>query len=241
MTDEPRAAGVRFDDNRLVLEQYRDRASIYYSFPGAAPDSFRADGRTAEGTSATLSLTEALHARIRPSSRRRTSCARGRRELPRRTRPPWTTRRQPNRPGPRRRDRHPRPADATDPPSPGTTAATQIPGGSIKGRTTRRWRRSANSGGAGPARNGRFRSGPDLAGRHPGPLLTMEADGEVGEPETLNHSGGAPAGYRSPSCPPALWPRRLSWRIAHWHAYQLAGVSGRTGGYGLDLDAACGW
>ncbi|MEV7233712.1 hypothetical protein AB0N06_06890 [Streptomyces sp. NPDC051020] len=58
MTDEPRTASVRFDDNRLVLERYRDENGIYYAFPD--------DGRTAAGPSVALSLTEALHARVRP-------------------------------------------------------------------------------------------------------------------------------------------------------------------------------
>lgn len=243
MTDEPRAAGVRFDDNRLVLEQYRDQAGIYYSFPGAAPDSFRADGRTTEGTSAALSLTEALHARIRPVGTAENVLRAWSQGVPAGHGRPGRPDDSRTDPGPRRRDRHPRPADATDPLPRGRRLPLRDPG------RRRRSRRDTGGGGGPrtpggdrPARNGRTRSGPDLAGRHPGPLLHDgggRRSGRTGDPGQLR---GAPAWVPVSELPTTpLWPRRLSWRIAHWHTSGWPAYPAELADTVWDLDAACGW
>ena len=67
-----------------------------------------------------------------------------------------------------------------------------------------------------------------------GHYFTMEADGEVGAPETLDNYGGAPAWVPVSELPvhPALAPPAVlaDRPLAH---RRLADVSGGTGGFGL--------
>ncbi|MET7490917.1 NUDIX domain-containing protein [Streptomyces sp900116325] len=248
MTDEPRTAGVRFDDNRLVLEQYRDDSGIYYSFPGvglsSAPGSFRADGRTAGGTSAALSLTEALHARIRPVGTAENVLRAWSQGAP--------------------------PQDTAALDDPTTAEPTRVRGGAIVIRD-RRMLLIHFPGDDGchyeiPGGGVEADETPEVAavrelreetglhgtvvrevariwrGGTRGHYFTMEADGEVGAPETLDNYGGAPAWVPVSELPTTpLWPRRLSWRIAHWHSAGWPASPAELADSVWDLDAACGW
>ncbi|MFF1837308.1 NUDIX domain-containing protein [Streptomyces sp. NPDC058231] len=236
MTGEPRTASVRFEDGRLVLERHRDESGIYYAFPGC--------GRTAAGPSVALSLTEALHARIRPVGTAE-QVLRG-----------WS------------QGALPQEAAALDDPT--AAAPSRVRGGAIVIRDRRILLIGFDEDGqrhfeipGGGVETGET---PEAAavrelreetalrgtvvrevariwrGSTRGHYFTMETEGEVGAPETLDNYGGAPVWVpvtELPSTP--VWPRRLSWRIAHWHDSGWPVPPAELADSVGDLDAACAW
>lgn len=69
----------------------------------------------------------------------------------------------------------------------------------------------------------------------------MEAEGEVGALEDLDISGiplWVPVD-RLPTTP--LWPRRLAWRIAHWHTAGWPNRPTELADSIRDLRAHCDW
>jgi 8-oxo-dGTP pyrophosphatase MutT (NUDIX family) len=71
-------------------------------------------------------------------------------------------------------------------------------------------------------------------------LLT--AEGQTGAAEELDNHGGAPVWIpvdRLPVTP--VWPRRLAWRIAHWHATAWPDRPAELADSIHDLRAPCAW
>ncbi|MGQ4449821.1 NUDIX domain-containing protein [Streptomyces griseus] len=213
MTAETRPVTVRFDADQLVLELRHDAEGAYYAFP---------DGRSgAPGAPrVALSLAEAVHARIRPAGTAETVLR------------AWAD--GTARPGPVPPD-----DPAAVPPVRVRAGAIvirdgamllirfeedgapyyEIPGGGVEEGETpeeavvRELDEETGLTGA---------VGPEVArvwkgGRHEHYFL-VAATGEVGAPETLDNYGGAPVWIPLEHLPDTpLWPRRLSWRIEHWH------------------------
>ncbi|MFD4023863.1 NUDIX domain-containing protein [Streptomyces sp. NPDC058576] len=214
MTAETRAVTVRFDAGKLVLEPRHDAEGPHYVFP---------DGHSAgPGTPrAALPLAEAVHARIRPAGTAETVLR------------AWAEGAAPE-----------GPVALVDPAAvePVRVRAGaivirdgavllirfteedggshyEIPGGGVEEGETPETavlrELDEETGLAGTV-------GPEVArvwkdGRHEHYFL-VSATGETGRPETLDNYGGAPVWVpveRLPATP--LWPRRLSWRIEHWH------------------------
>jgi len=70
----------------------------------------------------------------------------------------------------------------------------------------------------------------------------LDADGEVGAPEGLDNYGGAPVWVPVAALPHTpLWPRRLSWRIAHWHTAGWPAHPAELADSIEDLQAPCTW
>ncbi|MET9924072.1 MULTISPECIES: NUDIX domain-containing protein [unclassified Streptomyces] len=213
MTAENRLVTVRFDADKLILELRHDAEGAYHAFPDARSG-------TADAQHVALSLAEALHARIRPS---------GTAEAVLRA---WAEGGGP--PGPVTLD-----DPATVPPvrvragaivirdgamllirfEEDGTAYYEIPGGGVEAGETPETavlrELDEETGLAGTV-------GPEVArvwkaGRHEH-YFVVTATGEVGPPETLDNYGGTPVWIPVEHLPTtALWPRRLSWRIEHWH------------------------
>ncbi|MFV5994509.1 NUDIX domain-containing protein [Streptomyces sp. NPDC056231] len=233
MADEPRTTGVRFDDNRLVLERYRDESGIYYTFPGG--------DRTAAGPSVALSLAEALHARIRPVG----TAEQVLRAWSEGTLPPDTTvLDDPTSVAPNRvrggaiviRDRRMLLIRTPE-------RHYEIPGGGVETGETpevaavRELREETGLRGTVVREVARIWRNGNL-----GHYFTMEAEGEVGAPETLDNYGGVPVWVPVSELPTTpLWPRRLSWRIAHWHGSDWPAQPAELADSVWDLDAECGW
>ncbi|AEN13425.1 MULTISPECIES: NUDIX domain-containing protein [unclassified Streptomyces] len=70
----------------------------------------------------------------------------------------------------------------------------------------------------------------------------LAADGDTGAPEELDNQGGTPVWIpvdRLPATP--LWPRRLAWRIAHWHTAGWPERPAELADSIHDLAADCTW
>jgi 8-oxo-dGTP pyrophosphatase MutT (NUDIX family) len=70
----------------------------------------------------------------------------------------------------------------------------------------------------------------------------MDAEGEVGDTDALDNYGGAPAWVPVEELPTApIWPRRLAWRIAHWHPAAWPAPPMELADSIEDLHADCHW
>ncbi|MFF7330183.1 NUDIX domain-containing protein [Streptomyces sp. NPDC008150] len=70
----------------------------------------------------------------------------------------------------------------------------------------------------------------------------VAAEGEVGAPETLDNYGGVPAWLPVAGLPGTpVWPRRLAWRLAHWHRTGWPDRPAELADGIEDLTAPCGW
>lgn len=213
MTAEPHAVTVRFDADKLVLEPRYDDEGPHYVFPdghGGDPGAPRA----------ALTLAEAVHARIRPAG------------TAERILRAWAEGTPPRGPvGPE--------DPAAVPPVRVRAGAIvirdgamllirfeedgapyyEIPGGGVEAGETPEGavvrELVEETGLAGTV-------GPEVArvwkGGRREHYFTVSATGGIGPPETLDNYGGTPVWIPVEHLPDTpLWPRRLSWRIEHWH------------------------
>ncbi|MEU5327897.1 NUDIX domain-containing protein [Streptomyces parvus] len=237
MTAETRPVTVLFDADKLILELHHDAEGAYHAFPGA-------HSGAADEPRVALPLEEALHARIRPAGTAETVLR------------AWAEGAAPQ-----------GPVALVDPsavPPVRVRAGAvviregamllirfeedggshyEIPGGGVEeGETPEEaaLRELGEETGLGGT------VGPRIArvwkdGRHEHYFL-VSATGEVGPPETLDNYGGTPAWVpvdRLPATP--LWPRRLSWRIEHWHRTGWPERPAELADSITELGPACGW
>ncbi|MFH9606054.1 NUDIX domain-containing protein [Streptomyces sp. NPDC017448] len=237
-TRPPTSAAVLFDADKLVLELRHDAEGAYHAFPD--------DGPGAPGAPrVALSLEEALHARIRPA---------GTAEAVLRA---WAE------------GAAPRGAVALADPSAAPPVRVragavvirngavllirfteedgashyEIPGGGVEEGETPETavvrELDEETGLAGTV-------GPEIArvwkdGRHEHYFL-VAATGEVGPPETLDTYGGVPVWVPVEELPATpLWPRRLSWRIEHWHRTGWPERPAELADSITELGPPCGW
>lgn len=72
--------------------------------------------------------------------------------------------------------------------------------------------------------------------------FTVSTTGEIGPPETLDNYGGAPVWIPVEHLPGTpLWPRRLSWRIEHWHRTGWPGRPAELADSITELHRPCSW
>lgn len=237
MTAETGPVTVRFDADKLILELRHDAEGAYYAFP---------DGRsgTADAPRVALSLAEALHARIRPAGTAETVLH------------AWAG-------GAAPQDPVPLDDPSAVPPvrvragaivirdgamllirfEEGGAPFYEIPGGGVEeGETPEAAvvrELDEETGLAGTV-------GPEVArvwkGGRREHYFTVTATGEVGPPESLDNHGGIPAWVpveRLPVTP--LWPRRLSWRIEHWHRAGWPDRPAELADSITELGRPCGW
>ncbi|MGQ4727253.1 NUDIX domain-containing protein [Streptomyces sp. Ju416(a)] len=237
MTAETRPVTVLFEADKLILELHHDAEGTYHAFPGA-------HARAADAPRVALSLEEALHARIRPAGTAETVLR------------AWARGAAPQ-----------GPVTLVDPSAvppvrvragavvirdgavllirfdEGGGSHYEIPGGGVEeGETPEEaaLRELGEETGLGGT------VGPRIArvwkdGRHEHYFL-VSATGEVGPPETLDNYGGTPAWVpvdRLPATP--LWPRRLSWRIEHWHRTGWPERPAELADSITELGPPCGW
>ncbi|MYX15664.1 NUDIX domain-containing protein [Streptomyces sp. SID8374] len=237
MTAEPHLVNPHFDGDRLILEERREAGYVRYTFPGTA---------TPPGPPHALSLAEALHARIWPA---------GTAEVVLRA---WAAGGGPggsvevDDPAavpPVRvragaiviRDGHMLLIRFQEPDEDGPYF--EIPGGGVETGETpeeaavRELREETGLRGSVRREVARIWKG----GRHEHYFL-MTAEGSPGAPETLDTYGGTLAWIPVPELPTtALWPRRLSWRIAHWHQTGWPAHPAELADSITDLRAPCTW
>ncbi|MFJ7061553.1 NUDIX domain-containing protein [Streptomyces microflavus] len=237
MTAEPRLVEPRFDGVRLVLEEHRDAGPVRYAFPGTA---------TPSGPPHALSLDEALHARIWPVGTAETvlrawaegAGPTGAVEVD-----------DPSAVPPVRvragailiRDGHLLLIRFKDPDEDGPYY--EIPGGGVEtGETAgeaavRELREETGLLGSVGREVARVWKG----GRHEHYFL-MTAEGRIGPHETLDTHGGTPVWIPVAELPATpLWPRRLSWRIEHWHRTGWPAHPAELADSITDLRAPCTW
>ena len=235
MTVEP-MVDVRFDDTGLVAtETPGEEGTFLLPRPGhRAPD----------GTWRSLSLSEALHARIRPVGSAEAVLREWVRAGPVRTTVPWD---DPAATDPVRvragavviRDDHMLLIGVEDVGEP----FYEIPGGGVEeGETPRAavlrelWEETRLEGAvvgevAQVWKDGRREH-----------YFLLDAEGEVGALEDLDTGGGVPRWIpvdRLPTAP--VWPRRLAWRIAHRHATGWPTRPIELADSIRDLRAPCDW
>lgn len=237
MTAEPHLVEPRFDDDRLVLEERRDAGPVRYAFPGTT---------TPPGPPHALSLDEALHARIWPVGTAETvlrAWAQG-------AGPTGAVEvDDPAAVPPVRvragailiRDGHLLLIRFQDPDEDGPYY--EIPGGGVEAGETpeeaavRELREETGLLGSVGREVARVWKG----GRYEHYFL-MTAEGRVGPPETLDTYGGTPAWIPVAELPTTpLWPRRLSWRIEHWHRTGWPAHPAELADSITDLRAPCTW
>ncbi|WP_411079826.1 NUDIX domain-containing protein [Streptomyces sp. cmx-18-6] len=238
MTAEPHLVNPHFDGDRLVLEERRDAGRVRYVFPGTStpPEALHA-----------LSLDEALHARIQPA---------GTAELVLRA---WAQRgagaasavevHDPAALAPVRvragaiviRDGRMLLLHFREPEVGGPHF--EIPGGGVEAGETpeeaavRELREESGLHGT----IGREVARVWRGGRHEHYFL-MTAEGRVGPLETLDTYGGVPVWVPVADLPATpLWPRRLSWRIEHWHRTGWPAHPAELADSIEDLQAPCTW
>lgn len=237
MTAEPHLVEPRFDDDRLVLEERRDAGPVRYAFPGTT---------TPPGPPHALSLDEALHARIWPVGTAETvlrAWAQG-------AGPTGAVEvDDPAAVPPVRvragailiRDGHLLLIRFQDPDEDGPYY--EIPGGGVEAGETpeeaavRELREETGLLGSVGREVARVWKG----GRYEHYFL-MTAEGRVGPPETLDTYGGTPVWIPVAELPTTpLWPRRLSWRIEHWHRTGWPAHPAELADSITDLRAPCTW
>ncbi|MFF3992046.1 NUDIX domain-containing protein [Streptomyces cyaneofuscatus] len=240
MTAEPHLVNPHFDGDRLVLEERHDGGSLRYAFPGTTTPP--------PGPLHALSLDEALHARLWPAGTAEAvlrawaegSGPCGTAEVPVHDPaavPPVRVRagaivirdghmllihfREPDEGGPH----------------------FEIPGGGVEPGETpeeaavRELREETGLHGS----VGREVARVWKEGRHEHYFL-MAAEGHLGAPETLDTYGGAPVWIPVAELPTTpLWPRRLSWRIEHWHRTGWPAHPAELADSITDLQAHCTW
>ncbi|MFJ8560648.1 NUDIX domain-containing protein [Streptomyces microflavus] len=237
MTAEPQLVEPRFDGDRLVLEERRDAGPVRYAFPGTA---------TPPGPPHALSLDEALHARIWPVGTAETvlrAWAEG-------AGPTGAVQvDDPAAVPPVRvragailiRDGHLLLIRFQDPDEDGPYY--EIPGGGVEAGETpeeaavRELREETGLLGSVGREVARVWKG----GRYEHYFL-MTAEGRIGPPETLDTYGGTPVWTPVAELPATpLWPRRLSWRIEHWHRTGWPAHPAELADSITDLRAPCTW
>ncbi|MER8196187.1 NUDIX domain-containing protein [Streptomyces microflavus] len=237
MTAEPHLVEPRFDGDRLVLEERRDAGPVRYAFPGTA---------TPPGPPHALSLDEALHARIWPVGTAETvlrAWAEG-------AGPTGAVQvDDPAAVPPVRvragailiRDGHLLLIRFQDPDDDGPYY--EIPGGGVEAGETpeeaavRELREETGLFGSVGREVARVWKG----GRYEHYFL-MTAEGRIGPPETLDTYGGTPVWIPVAELPATpLWPRRLSWRIEHWHRTGWPAHPAELADSITDLRAPCTW
>ncbi|MEV1090910.1 NUDIX domain-containing protein [Streptomyces microflavus] len=237
MTAEPHLVEPRFDGDRLVLEERRDAGPVRYAFPGTT---------TPPGPPHALSLDEALHARIWPVGTAETvlrAWAQG-------AGPTGAVEvDDPAAVPPVRvragailiRDGHLLLIRFQDPDEDGPYY--EIPGGGVEAGETpeeaavRELREETGLLGSVGREVARVWKG----GRYEHYFL-MTAEGRIGPPETLDTYGGTPVWIPVAELPATpLWPRRLSWRIEHWHRTGWPAHPAELADSITDLRAPCTW
>ncbi|MFD7546851.1 NUDIX domain-containing protein [Streptomyces sp. NPDC059816] len=239
MTDDPPSARVQLDGTGLALVRHVDEDATY-SFPRRGPGR----GRTPDGTPCVLPLAEALHARIRPLTTAETVLR------------DWATGRTP--PG----------TVPWDDPTAGRPVRVraggivirdgrmlligfeedgepfyEIPGGGVEdgeeppAAVVRELREE--TGLTVRVRREVARVWKDGRREH---YFLLEAEGRIGPREELDNHGGTPTWIPLDELPTtALWPKRLGWRIAHWHATNWPARPAELADGIHDLRADCTW
>ncbi|WP_327131650.1 NUDIX domain-containing protein [Streptomyces sp. NBC_01343] len=231
MDSDPRALRVRIEADGLHLTRGREAGGVYYVLPGADA----VDGATA------LPLAEALHARIRPVGSAEAVLRGWTRGAP----PPYVAFEDPAAREPVRvragaiviRDGRILLIRFTD------EAYYEIPGGGVEAgespqaAAVRELREESGLAGAVVAEVARIWK--DGRREH---YFTLDAEGELGPPETLDTYGGIPVWVPVEELPRTpVWPRHLAWRIAHWHRTGPPARPAELADSVEDLRAPCDW
>ncbi|MET7874649.1 NUDIX domain-containing protein [Streptomyces cyaneofuscatus] len=238
MTAEPHLVEPHFDGDRLILEERHDGGFLRYAFPGTTTPP--------PGPPHALSLDEALHARLWPAGTAETvlrAWAQGVGPIdavevddpaavpPVRVRAGAIL----------IRDGHLLLIRLQDPDEDGPYY--EIPGGGVKAGETpeeaavRELREETGLHGS----VGREVARVWKEGRYEHYFL-MTAEGRIGPPETLDTYGGTPVWIPVAELPTTpLWPRRLSWRIEHWHRTGWPAHPAELADSITDLQAPCTW
>lgn len=238
MTDQP-TADVRFDGTGLIVVKAPGEDGTY-RFPSLGP---RPD-RVPNGTRSSLSLAEALHARIRPVGTAEAVLRKWIQGDPVPEAVPWD---DPAVADPVRvragaiviRDNRMLLIGFEDDGEP----FYEIPGGGVEeGETPRTavvrelWEETRLEGTVGSEV---ARVWKDGRREH---YFRLDAEGDVGALEELDTNGGVPV-WVPVECLAAtpVWPRRLAWRVAHWHRAGWPSRPTEIADSIHDLQAPCTW
>ncbi|MFJ3170247.1 NUDIX domain-containing protein [Streptomyces roseus] len=248
MDSDPRAVRVRIEADALHLTRAQDAEGAYYVLPGADGADVAAGAGGTDGTTETttanataLPLAEALHARIRPVGSAEAVLRGWARGAP----PPCVAFEDPAALAPVRvragaiviRDGRILLIHFTD------EAYYEIPGGGVepgespRAAAVRELREESALAGAVVAEVARVWK----EGRREH-YFTLDAEGEIGPPETLDTYGGILVWVPVAELPRTpVWPRRLAWRIAHWHRTGWPARPAELADSVEDLTAPCDW